>query len=218
MERRTIAITGKSTLNVKTDYVKIRFEINEIDLSYENTMSLLTKKAMRIKDVILKCGFKEEDLKTSDFSIDKSTRYNDKSKKLIFLGYRAQENLNIAFPIDNDKINLILNGIWKEVQEVDFNISFFCDNPNKYENQLIQMATKDAKEKATMIADALGVKLANVERVDFSFSEIHIENELEYDLNYNVCCDAAPSYKALPDMNPQDTKLEKHITIIWEIE
>ena len=80
---RTIAITGKSTLNVKTDYVKIRFEINEIDPSYEKTMSLLTKKATRIKDVILKSGFKAEDLKTSDFSIDKINRYNEKSKKLI---------------------------------------------------------------------------------------------------------------------------------------
>ena len=39
MNNRTIVITGTSTLNVKTDYVKIKFDIDKKDLSYEKNKS-----------------------------------------------------------------------------------------------------------------------------------------------------------------------------------
>ena len=50
MNNRTIVITGTSTLNVKTDYVKIKFDIDKKDLSYEKTLLLLTEQIDAMND------------------------------------------------------------------------------------------------------------------------------------------------------------------------
>jgi uncharacterized protein YggE len=103
MEKRTIVITGTSTLNVKTDYINIRFHIDKLDISYKKSLSLLTEQVSKITDILYKEGFSKEDLKTSDFNIRKDTRYDDKKKQYVFLGYRVTETLTLSFPIDNQK-------------------------------------------------------------------------------------------------------------------
>ena len=212
MEKRTIVITGTSTLNVKTDYINIRFHIDKLDISYKKSLSLLTEQVSKITDILYKEGFLKEDLKTSDFNIRKDTRYDDKKKQYVFLGYRVTETLTLSFPIDNQKINSILSEIWKELNNIEFDISFSCHNPNKYEDQLIKLAAKDAKEKAELISESLGVKLKQIARIDYSFSQVHIEHTLDF------CYDPEGSVGSLPDMNPEDTNLNKTITVVWEIE
>ena len=217
MNNRTIVITGTSTLNVKTDYVKIKFDIDKKDLSYEKTLLLLTEQIDAITKIVLKNGFTKNDLKTTDFNVEKDTKYDNKSKEYHFVGYMARETLNLSFPIDNKKINSILHDVCAEIKDVDFNISFYCYNPNKYENELIKLTVEDAKQKALLITDTIGVKLKQIERIDYSFSEVHIDNSLEYDLAPEICCQET-TIGVIPDMEPEDTKLNKSITIVWEIE
>lgn len=217
MNKRTIVITGTSTLNVKTDYVKIQFDIDKKDCVYEKTLSLLTEQVNKITQIITDNGFSKNDLKTSNFNIEKDTKYDKKKQEYYFVGYRARETLSLSFPIDNKRINSILASIWAEIKDVEFNISFYCFNPNKYENQLIKSAVEDAKEKAVLIAETIGVKLKRIEKIDYSFSEIHIEDTLAYDFSPKMCC-AETLIGSLPDMEPEDTKLNKSITIVWEIE
>ena len=81
MNNRTIVITGTSTLNVKTDYVKIKFDIDKKDLSYEKTLLLLTEQIDAITKIVLKNGFTKNDLKTTDFNVEKDTKYDNKSKE-----------------------------------------------------------------------------------------------------------------------------------------
>ena len=126
MNNRTIVITGTSTLNVKTDYVKIKFDIDKKDLSYEKTLLLLTEQIDAITKIVLKNGFTKNDLKTTDFNVEKDTKYDNKSKEYHFVGYMARETLNLSFPIDNKKINSILHDVCAEIKYVDFNISFYC--------------------------------------------------------------------------------------------
>lgn len=217
MSDRTIAITGTSSLSVKTDYIRIQFDIDKRDLSYEKTLLMLTEQINKIVEVVQRNGFSKDDLKTSDFNIEKDTKYDKKKGECYFVGYRAKETLFLSFPVDNKKINSILTSIWTEVQNVEFNISFYCNNPTKYENELIKIAVEDAKEKAVLITEAIGVKLKQIERIDYSFSEIHIDNTLEYALSSNICGQESV-IGSLPDMEPEDTILKKSITIVWEIE
>ena len=217
MTNKTIVITGTSNLNVKTDYVRINFDIDKKDLSYEKTLLLLTEQISAITNIVMKNGFAKNDLKTTNFNIEKDTKYDNRTKEYRFVGYRAQETLNLSFPINNKKINSILQDIWTEVKDVEFNISFYCNNPNKYENELIKLAVEDAKQKASLITGTIGVKLKQIERIDYSFSEIHVDNTLEYDLAPEICCQET-TIGGIPDMDPEDTKLNKSITIVWEIE
>lgn len=217
MSDRTIVITGTSSLSVKTDYVRIQFDIDKRNLSYEKTLLILTEQINKILEVVQRNGFSKGDLKTSNFNIEKDSKYDKKKESYYFVGYRAKETLILSFPIDNKKINCILSDICTEIKDVEFNISFYCHNPNKYENELIKTAVEDAKEKAVLITEAIGVKLKEIERIDYSFSEIHIDNTLEYDFSSNIC-GQEPVIGGLPDMEPEDTILKKTITMVWRIE
>lgn len=217
MEKRIISITGTSFLNVKTDFVRISFNVKVINRLYESALAFLSVKVSNIVDIIIKNGFLKEDLKTSNFKIKRETKYNDYKKEYVFAGYSASEDLNISFEIDNKKINDILNDIYKTINDVDFNISFFCSDPSKYENQLIELAVSDAKEKAELITKAAGVKLLQIVNIDYSFSQIHIESSFDYDLAPRAYCSEESEIK-MPDMDPEDTQLKKTINIQWEIE
>jgi len=67
MSDRTIVITGTSTLSVKTDYVRIQFDIDKRNLSYEKTLLMLTDEINKILEVVQRNGFSKGDLKTSKF-------------------------------------------------------------------------------------------------------------------------------------------------------
>ena len=216
MEKRIISITGTSFFYVKTDFVRIQFDVRVVRKIYEKALSELTEKVNSIIGIIINNGFNKNNLKTSNFDIQKETKYDSKKQESYFIGYRATENLSISFEIDNKKISSILNDIWKMISDVDFNVSFYCSNPNTYENQLIELAVKDAKEKAELITKAVGVKLLKITKIDYSFSEIHIENTFDYEFSpKEICCESSIN---MPEMDPEDTKLKKSINIEWEIE
>lgn len=217
MSDRTIVITGTSSLTVETDYVRIQFDIDKRDLLYEKTLLMLSEQISKIVEVIQRNGFSKGDLKTSDFNIEKDSKYDKKKDAYYFVGYRARETLSLSFPIDNKKINSILANIWTEVKDAEFNISFYCHNPTKYENELIKIAVEDAREKAVLITETIGVKLKQIERIDYSFSEIRIDDILKYDFPLSVCGQET-AIGSLPDMEPEDTVLKKTITIVWRIE
>ena len=74
MSDRTIVITGTSTLSVKTDYVRIQFYIDKRNLSYEKTLLMLTEEINKILEVVQQNGFSKDDLKTSNFNIEKDSK------------------------------------------------------------------------------------------------------------------------------------------------
>lgn len=214
-KKRKITISGISKLKVLTDYIRISFVMKSSGKTYNLAFEALAAQANKLKTILNKNEL-NEGLKTSEFSINKITKFNEKIKEYCFVAYEATQEWFISLEVNNNKLNELLNDISISIKDLDFNISYFCNNPNRYENELIELAIKDSIDKANLICNSTGLKLGLILNINYSYSVIHIENEIEYSLQGNEMCTISDCI-SMPDVLPEDTELQKKIDIVWEI-
>ncbi|MGB4482777.1 MAG: SIMPL domain-containing protein, partial [bacterium] len=73
-------------------------------------------------------------------------------------------------------------------------------------------AVKNAARKAEVLADAAGVKLGPIIRIDYTWSDIYIESNLS--IRAFMVSESAPDY----DFTPEDIEITETVTTVWEIE
>ena len=215
MERQ-LQITGKGKLAIAPDIIIISFNAEAHEWEYEKTISSLNNKVEELRTTIENEGVARKSLKTKDFSIRKETTWNKKTEKYEFNGFKASHSLELELPIEKNIINSLLGQIAKNLDSLDFGITFGVKEAEKHQQQLILRAIDKAKENASLISVATGVELKEILNIDYSFREITIRSE-----QYNY-----PMYKsdmlmetanATPDFEPDDIDVTETITVTWRI-
>ena len=107
--------------------------------------------------------FLEKEIKTTRYSIHRWTKYENGQEH--HLGYEGEHHLFVEFKIDNERINKIIDEVSTKVPCVSINISYSCSHLEKYDKKLIELAIKDAKSKATIIAKASNVNLKQIKTI-----------------------------------------------------
>ena len=210
---RTIIITGKSQLNISPDMIRLSFKIIIQETAYSQVLNFLSDNANSLIDVLTSHGFNTNEIKTTRYTIHRWTKYQNGQE--LNLGYEGEHSLFVEFKIDNTKINEIINHITEKVPCVSINISYSCSKLEQYDKELLELAIKDAQDKAKFIAKTSGVKLKEIQTINYSTKKINANFGLEYNhLRTDKCFATA----RVPDMTPEDIVVEKSIDIIWEIE
>src|SRR3989344_1565712 len=109
-------------------------------------------------------GVKDEDIKTTNYSIFPRYNYSDKGQE--FLGYTIRQDVQLKIR-DLARVGAILNGVVGEGANEVSNLQFTVDDPKKPQDEARDDAIADAKAKADKLAKQLGVKLVRV----MSYSE-----------------------------------------------
>ena len=83
-------------------------------------------------------------------------------------------------------------------------------------NALLGKAVADAKAKAQVLAQAAGVTLKDIQKIDYSWGELDLEVNPMGRMTLAKSCAVANSY----DMNiePDDIQVSDTVTVEWEIE
>ena len=79
----------------------------------------------------------------------------------------------------------------------------------------MELAIKDAQDKAKFIAKTSGVKLKQILNINYSTQPTNINFELEYN---HLRADKCFATARVPNMTPEDKVVEKTINMVWEIE
>ena len=75
----------------------------------------------------------------------------------------------------------------------------------------------DAKKKAAVLTQAGGVKLKDIQSIDYSWGEINFEYKPMGDLMMD-CCELPMTEKAYDlDIEPDDIDVSDTVTVVWEI-
>ncbi len=210
---RTIIITGKSQLSISPDMVRLTFKILTQETAYSQALDFLSDNANSLIDVLTSNGFKKDEIKTIRYSIHRWTKYQNGQEQ--FLGYEGEHQLYVEFKIDNTRINDIINAITEKVPCVSITISYSCSQLERHDKKLIQLAIKDAKQKAEFIAKNSDVKLKQIVNINYSTQPINVNFGLEYN---HLRTDKCFAVARVPEMTPEDKLVEKTINIVWEIE
>ena len=218
---RTIRVTGKGQIKVKPDMTRITLTLEGYEKEYDQTLRKSSEDTESLKDVLAGFGFERSDLKTLDFNVEtKYETYEEKKTyKKRFIGYRFYHQVKVEFDSDNDRLGKILYALAHCAVQPEFKISYTVGDPEKVKNELLGKAVTDAEEKASILTQAAGVALKDIQSIDYSWGQINFEvqpmSRMLMEENY-----APPlgdeSYDM--DIEPDDIDVSDTVTVIWEIE
>ena len=91
-------------------------------------------------------------------------------------------------------------------------IRFTVRDADKYKDEALKRATKDAERKAKMIAASLGKNVTNV----IAVNENHVNVSPRYMMNVKMAADSGMGNATTP-MEGGDASVESSVTIVFEI-
>ena len=220
---RTIRVTGKGQIKVKPDTTRITMSLEGTWPEYGETLRHSSQDTERLKDVLSAFGFERSDLKTLNFNVETEYEsYKDKGTyKQRLIGYRFTHMMKVEFPSDNDRLGKVLYALANCPLKPEFRLSYTVSDPEAAKNDLLGKAVTDAKEKASVLTQAAGVTLKDIQSIDYSWGEIDFEyrpmNRMLMADEYLARPMAAESPSYDMDIEPDDIEVSDTVTILWEI-
>lgn len=217
---RTIRVTGKGKIKVKPDMTRLTITLEGMYKEYDETLKHSSEDTDALKELMTQFGFDKSDLKTLNFNVN--TEYESYREKDVykqrFLGYKYVHVLKLEFESDNDRLGKILYALANSEIHPEFRISYTVKDSEASKNELLGNAVKDAKAKASVLADASGVALKDIQNIDYSWGEINFEVEpMRKDMIFESRCMLAEGSYDM-DIEPDDIEVTDTVTVVWEIE
>ncbi len=217
---RTIRVTGKGQIKVRPDTTRIIMSLEGLYKDYNETLRLSSQDTETLKDILSGFGFEKSDLKTLNFSVDteyESYKDRDGSYKQRFTGYRYRHMLKVEFDSDNERLGKILYALANGNVRPEFRISYTVKDPEATKNTLLGKAVKDAREKASVLTEAAGIGLKDIQSIDYSWGEIDFEYRPMDGGILAERCMAEPTAAYSLDIEPDDIEVSDTVTVVWEI-
>lgn len=217
---RTIRVTGKGQIKVRPDMTQITMSLEGLYKDYNETLRLSSQDTETLKDILSGFGFERSDLKTLNFSVDteyESYKERDGSYKQRFTGYRYRHMLKVEFDSDNERLGKILYALANGKVRPEFRISYTVKDPEATKNTLLGKAVKDAREKASVLTEAAGIGLKDIQSIDYSWGEIDFEYRPMDGGILAERCMAEPTAAYSLDIEPDDIEVSDTVTVVWEI-
>ena len=216
---RTITVTGNAALSLPVDTVEISLSFENRDPSYESAFTASDESLREIQDSLSLLGIPKEELKTQNFFVNtdyESVRDEDGMYHQVFKGYIIEHSLLLSVPFDTKKLSLVLSKIASLSSAPRLSLRFTVKEKEKYREELLRKVCDDAKEKALVISDQMGVLLDVPTRIDFSGNDLHFYSPTSY--NAPMARLMKNEAKALDmDFAPEDISISQNGVFTWSI-
>jgi uncharacterized protein len=200
---REMRVRGIKQGKMAPDWVLVRMELISENRDYQTVIEDLNQRYVILLNEFLKLGFKQEDIETANYQVDTEYRYEDHQK--IFVGYRAHQNLEVAFPFKSKRLNQVMLTLGESKAKPEYQLAFFLKEEEAFRHRLLSGAVEAATQNALVIADQLGVKLGNILEV------VYEENQAT---PYPRAFAMAESQMSL---QPKEIERTESVVVTWEI-
>ncbi len=161
-----IHVTGEASLSLRPDIGEIEFELTELSPDPELTLSTMEKSTADVMALLAFYELAIDDIEAAEIKkYVSSVEYlevQDVPKK-----YRLMRNFRVVVR-DMQKWNSIVAGLLAKPYLGNFSINFGRSDMDRIQNDLVTMATANAKENAKRLALGLSVRLGSVGAVSQS--------------------------------------------------
>jgi len=219
----TIDIIADASQMILPDVMQVNIDLKYKDKNEQQALDRLTTGINGQIQAILNSGFKKDEIKLHEFSIDELSDWESNKSKVT--GYEAVQSITILLPIaDKEKIDGLLNNLSVNKNE---NISVKIDAKlsdelnNEIKKKLIRKAISDASEKARIMAESLNIRLGRVKTVEYG--ELLYTPRLRGSIRF-----VAPvisedrtkvkSSSAYQLLGISETEINEKIHVVWYIE
>ena len=214
-KQRLITVKGIGTLKIPVDFIEVEFELRELNKDYEQGYSIFENSIYDLQKIITSLGFNKEELKTSE--IDVKPDYDSIKKNgnyvQVFKGYIFDCELKLRFDLNSKKMAELLKAVSKSKAKPRIDIEFTVKDKEAVKKSLLAASAKDAREKADILCNAMGVKLGNLLTINYNWEEVSIYSPTRLSQHHELCCcEAAPI-----DFTPDDIDVTDDASFVWEI-
>jgi uncharacterized protein YggE len=161
-----ISVEGKSEINILPDEALIRVSLTGKAMKTQEATEVLNEKAAFVTKALRKSGVDTYELKADNYFVNVNRIYTKGTSK--DSGYVASQTLKILVKDTGDdllEIIEVLHGSANMAFQLQFQLS---DSKRKeYEARLLQMAIRDAKDKAVLIGSSLELGELSVYNVSY---------------------------------------------------
>lgn len=206
--KNTISVAGEGKVLAKPDIGQVSLSV----VSDAKTVAIAQKdntdKMNKITGLMKDLGIKEEDLKTTNYSVEPSYQYYEGKSEII--GYVITQTLEVKIR-NLEKVGDILGQAAASGANQVGSLYFTFDDPEKLNTEARQKAIDNAKAKAQDLARSLGVSLGKV--VSFSESSLG-QPETRY---YASDALGKGGGGAVPDIQTGQNEINVNVSLSYEI-
>lgn len=209
MKTRTIRIQGHGSVSQAPDRIRISLTVLERSPAYSLAIEGSNERISAIRSASKRCGVDPELLRTTQFDVRSEYEYVD--GRTIHIGFIATHAVVVDLPMDQEVIGNLLATLSGSKADPTVGISFSVSDPESLKQRVLADAVSNATKRAETIAKAAGIRLGNIENIEYGYAEIRVSSP-DYGMGTPGLC-AAP-----PDIKPEEINTEDTVTITWAIE
>ena len=214
---RTINVTGRGQIRVHPDVTRITIKLEGHYPEYAETIRMSSVETEELRMLLTPFGFERTDLKTLSFDVEpeyESYKENDEWKRK-FIGYEFVHSLKVEFDSDNERLGKIMYALANCWLNPEFQISYTVKDPEAVRTALIGKAVEDAVAKAGILSSAAGLKLGEIQHIDYSWGRVEFEVRTT-NRNLGPCCSEDYEMSSI-EIEPDDIEAGDTVTVCWEI-
>lgn len=213
---RTINVTGRGAIHVVPDVTRLQVSISSRFETYQDAYDRAKDNFAQIVKILeynKKPGKLAKTIRIDISDFEKSV--TDKYGHHMYYekdGYKLSQRIKIDLGIDNVLVNKIVRGVGKFIQDAQIEIGYTVQDPRPYQLKMLERAVKDAREKAEIMATALGCMLADVNNINYSHEDVHIYSQAR---NIHSTAEAKVSTAESLDITPEDLAISDDVKVEW---
>ncbi len=207
---KTIKVLGKGNVSCPPDAVILSFEIECKSYEYAHCLKELNARTDDLRKCMKAASTDRASLKTTSFNVRADTKYENGS--YTYIGYIASHRLQIELPMDTTLLNCVSREIARGHSGAEINIAFTVKDKETLRMRVLADAVRVAKSNASALAEAAGVKLGELQQIDYGWAEVRI-----YEQESRIPC-MAMGPGGDPDIEPEDVRADDTVTLVYTIQ
>lgn len=194
-DKNTIDVTGQGTIKVKPDTASVILGVTTENKEAKVAQDDNAKKMTAVIKALKAVGIKEEDIKTSGYTIYPRYNYIEKEGKQKIDKYQVTNRITVTVRAI-DKVGKVIDiGVDNGVNLTN-GVNFYVEDQEKYYQEALKDAFKNAKGKADALASVIGVKLdkpIKIQENSYGGSRINNTVYMEKSMNADVTTPIQPN-------------------------
>ncbi|HSW57260.1 MAG TPA: SIMPL domain-containing protein [Dehalococcoidales bacterium] len=155
-----IWVSGEGKITVTPDLATLSLGVSAQSLTVAAAQADAARAMDQIMNALTNKGVARKDVQTSFYNIQQLTRWDDKGQTPIVIGYLVNNTVTAKIR-EMNKVGEVIDAVaaaggdFTRIQGIGFSV----EKPERFHQQVRELALKDAKAKAEQIASLTGVTL-----------------------------------------------------------
>ncbi len=165
-----ISVTGEGIVEAPPDCATISVGVVSRNIDATKVQSENSRLAANIINSIAALGIDKKNIRTGNYNFRQTYRSEDNNRR-IFDGYEVSNSVTILVT-DLSKVGKVIDtALANGANQVD-SLNFGIRDREKFQNDALRLAVRDALKKAEIVAAELGKSIAGVNNISINHSSI----------------------------------------------